>query len=100
MMRAMELLDLKRRPTVVHLTDGPCAGRYTEVATWGQECWQRIGPPGGVGVETQMWARYDHNPMTLGEYVYSGVTITSDELQRALDGLMADGHTYGESRGA
>lgn len=97
----MSTLAPAARPLItVRLEDGPCAGRFEQVAAWGNECWARVGKPGKPGPETQMWARYDHNPLSRGEYVYSGITITTDELQHALDAAQADGHTYGESRGA
>lgn len=91
------LLEEKLR--VVQLSGGPCAGRHAEVAGHAAECWQRVGPPGGVGVETQMWSRYDLAPLS-GEFVYSGITVTTDELQAGLEAAKEAGHTYGESYGA
>jgi hypothetical protein len=86
--------------TTVRLVDGPCEGAYAQVPGTGVECWQRVGKPGGVGVESQMWARYDHNPLRRGEYVYSGVTIDTETFVCALAAMQLDGHTYGESYGA
>lgn len=94
------LAPLARPLITVRLVDGPCAGRFEQVAAWGNECWARVGKPGKTTVETQMWARYDHDPLTRGEYTYSGVTVTTDQLARGLAEAQADGHSYGESRGA
>jgi hypothetical protein len=92
-------IGLKERPLVtVLLVDGPCAGRYEQVAAFSAECWTRVGPPGGIGVESQMWARYDR--ATRGTYRYAGITITTDQMQNALAAMQRDGHTYGESYGA
>lgn len=85
---------------VVLLADGPCAGRHETVAAWGAECWARIGKPGGFGVESQMWSRYDHDPFSHGEYRYSGITVTTSELEAGVHAMQAAGHTFGESRGA
>lgn len=92
--------QLPRPLVTVHLADGPCAGRFEKVAALGAECWTRVGPPGGVGVETQMWARYDHVPSTKGRYVYSGITIDTETFRLALAAAIRDGHSYGESYGA
>lgn len=96
----MSTTQLPRHLVTVHLADGPCAGRFEQVAAWGAECWTRVGPPGGHGVESQMWARYDHVPLTKGRYVYSGVTIDTETMRNALAALVRDGHDYGESYGA
>lgn len=89
---------LNPRLTTVLLEDGPCAGSHAQVPGTGVECWQRVGKPEGVGVESQMWARYDHTADD--RYVYSGVTVTTDQLTAGLRAAQADGHTYGESYGA
>jgi hypothetical protein len=92
-------IGLKQRPLVtVLLVDGPCAGRHEQVAAFSADCWARVGPAGGVGVDSQMWARYDH--VTSGRFRYGGVTITTDQMQNALAAMQRDGHTYGESYGA
>lgn len=106
-MRSMSLVDMPpielswkpfpRRRVVVKLMDGPCAGTHAQVAE-GSECWQRVGKPGGVGVETQMWARYD--VARPGKYVYSGVTVTTEQLYAGLKAAEEAGHTHGESYGA
>lgn len=82
--------------TRVRLVDGPCAGAWAEVPER-RELWQRVGKPEGLGVETQMWARYDY--ARNWEYVYSGVTITTEQLRGALAALEREGHTHGESYG-
>jgi len=89
-------LRLKPRMTRVLLLDGPCEGVWAEVPE-GRELWQRVGKPGRVGVETQMWARYDR--LRGSTYAYSGITITTDQLRDALAALQRDGHDYGESYG-
>jgi hypothetical protein len=99
-MIGVEPLQLERTLVTVLLADGPCAGRYEQVAAWGTECWVRIGQPGKPGVDTQMWARYDHNPLRRGEYVYAGVAVTTDMLGRALQRHKQAGHIHGESYGA
>jgi hypothetical protein len=81
---------------VARMADGPCAGRHEQVAR-GREAWLRVGRPGRVGVETQMWACYE--PAAGGEYVYSGLTITTQQLADALRAAQADGHTHGETYG-
>jgi hypothetical protein len=97
----VDLGQLRFEPLVpmtrVRLVDGPCAGVWAEVPER-RELWQRVGAPGRPGVETQMWARYDF--AREWEYVYSGITVTTDELQTGLDAMQRDGHSYGESYGA
>jgi hypothetical protein len=100
-MIGVEALQLDRRSLVtVYLADGPCAGRHEQVAAWGAECWVRVGKPQRLGVDTQMWSRYDHNPLRRGEYVYSGITVDTETFRRALAAALRDGHQYGESYGA
>ena len=94
-----DLLERKRLVPVL-CVDGPCAGIWASVAVFGQELWQRVGRPGSTSVETQMWARYDHHPLLRARYIYSGITVTTDELQRGIAAHKAAGHTYGESEGA
>jgi len=91
-----DALDPKLIPVL--LCDGPCAGTWASVPDTGVEVWQRVGKPAGVGVETQMWSRYDYAGRA--GYRYSGVTVTSDQLEAGLRAAQADGHTYGESYGA
>lgn len=83
---------------VVKLGGGPCAGRHERVGAHAPECWARVGKPGGHGVETQMWARYDRTPD--GRYLYSGVTVSTFELERGLRDANAAGETYEEAYGA
>lgn len=94
--------DLIRRDRLVTvlLVNGPAEGTYAQVAVFGQQVWQRVGKPGGTGVDTQMWAMYEHNPMRRGEYVYSGHIVDTDTFQRALHAHQAAGNTHGESYGA
>lgn len=92
---------LKRdRLVTVRLMNGPAEGTYAQVARLGQQCWQRVGKPGGVGVDTQMWAMYAHNPLRRGEYVYSGHIVDTDTFGRALKAHQNQGNTHGESYGA
>lgn len=106
-MTSMSLVDLPpielswpwpTKMVAAKLVDGPCAGRYEQVPNGAAECWTRVGKPQRAGVETQMWALYDRTAP--GRFVYSGMTITTDQLQAALDAAAADGHTHGESYGA
>lgn len=94
---AVDFDPLTPAMTVVSLVDGPCAGQHASVPGNVGECWQRIGAPRGVGVDTQLWARYVY--ARRGEYIYSGTTIATDQLQRGLAALKRDGHTHGESYG-
>jgi hypothetical protein len=92
-----DLLTLRRSTLVpILLVDGPCAGTWTQVAAWGQECWQRVGR---TGVDKQVWARYDHSPLRQGEYFYSGMCLSTSDLGAALAAHKKAGHTHGESRG-
>lgn len=84
--------------TTVQLVDGPCAGVFAQVPGNVAECWQRIGKPGRVGVESQMWSQYER--AYDGRWVYTGLTITTDQLQRAQDAAKAHGIEHGESYGA
>lgn len=82
---------------VVLLADGPCAGAYAQVPGNQAELWQRVGRPQRVGVESQMWACYRR---AIGDrFLYSGITVTTDELQAGLCASQEAGHTYGESHG-
>lgn len=80
------------------LVDGPCGGRYEQAPDHVPDLWARIGPPGGHGVETQMWARYDRAPD--GRWLYSGITLSTFELQPALAAAKEAGHDYRETYGA
>lgn len=91
---------LTQEPIVVLLTDGPCEGRYETIAGDIGEHWVRIGKPGGTDLDTQMWARYDPNPMNRAERVYSGIMITTREFEAAILAAQRAGETYGESYGA
>lgn len=97
-----DLVLNRQRLVPVLLVDGPCAGTWTHVAAWGQECWQRIGKPlpSRAGSDVQVWARYDHSPARQGEYLYSGICCTTDELGRGIAAHKRAGHTFGESEGA
>lgn len=89
---------LSEKLAPVLLTDGPCAARYAMVPGNVAECWERVGAPGRVGVESQMWACYRRR--WDGAWVYAGITCTTDEVHDAIGRLTEDGHTYGESYGA
>lgn len=82
----------------VRLADGPCAGRYEHVPGNVAQTWVRIGKPGRVGVETQMWASYERG--FDDAWRYARVTITTDQLHDALVRARAAGITHGESYGA
>lgn len=89
----------------VLLEDGPCAGTHAQVPGDKAELIQRVGKPGGHGVDTQMFSIYRRefdpaSPFGGGRFVYSGITIDAETLHRALRAMQADGHTYGESHGA
>lgn len=90
----------RRKLIPVILVDGPCAGRWEHVAVFGDECWARVGKPLKTGVETQMWARYTHNPVGRGEYLWSGDVTDSQSLADALRWHQQDGNTHGEAYGA
>lgn len=94
----VEFPALSAKLVSVRLADGPCAGRWVSVPDNIAECWERVGKPGRVGVETQMWASYRLAPP--GVWRYSGVTVTTDQLYAGLARAKADGITHGESYGA
>lgn len=96
---SVEFAAIDEALRVVRLSGGPCDGEHAEVPGHAAECWQRVGRPGGIGVETQMWSRYDLAALA-GEFIYSGVTITTDQLAAGLRAAEAAGHTHGESYGA
>ena len=80
------------------LVGGPCDGRVDQVAAFSVECWARLGKPGTP--DAQWWARYDHNPLQRGEFIWSGQIIDTQTLGEALKLSMEDGNTYGEAYGA
>lgn len=80
------------------LRDGPCVGRWVNVPGTAGECWERVGPPGGHGTDSQTWARYDR--LLDGSFLFSGVEATSWDLMPGIRAAEADGHTWGESYGA
>lgn len=80
----------------VLLVDGPCAGRWEHVAVFGDESWVRVGQ---AGIDRQMWARYSHNPVARGEYLYSGAMLTTQELGESLKRHEDAGNTIGEAYG-
>lgn len=81
----------------VLLVDGPCAGRYENVPGNVAQTWARVGKPGRLGVETQMWAGYERAPD--GAWRYNRITITTDQLYAALARAEQAGITHGESYG-
>jgi hypothetical protein len=81
----------------VLLADGPCAGRYENVPQNVAQTWARVGKPGRLGVETQMWSGYERAPD--GAWRYNGITVTTDQLYAALAAARAAGITHGESHG-
>lgn len=81
----------------VLLADGPCAGRYEQVPQNVVQTWARVGKPGRLGVETQMWAGYER--ALDGAWRYNRITITTDQLYAALARARAAGITHGESYG-
>jgi hypothetical protein len=91
-MERVPMPQIKRKPVVVQLTDGPCAGARATVLSHGHDLWQRLGP--GV----QVWVHYVKNLFKPGEYVYAGHARTTWEHGEAMH---ADqDNTYGESYGA
>lgn len=81
----------------VLLVDGPCAGRWEAVPGNVAQTWVRVGKPGGTGVETQMWAGYER--ALDASWLYTGMTVTTDQLYSALAAAREDGIEHGESYG-
>lgn len=87
----VQMPQIKRRPVVVHLADGPCAGTFAKVLSHGNELYQRLGP------RQQVWCRYVKNLFVPGEYVWSGEAVTT--WQHAAMIKNDTENTYGESYG-
>lgn len=78
-----------------HLTDGPCAGRYEQAPPpHVPDLWVREGPPGGLGTDTQMWARYLRTPLG---WLWSGERATTWAIMDAIHASPATDYreTYG-----
>lgn len=79
----------------VKLCDGPCAGTYATVKSFGGDCWQRLDR------REQVFLRYVKNLFAPGEYVWSGQAVTEPEL---VDKMKAEqdtrGAVFGRSHGA
>lgn len=92
-------IEVEVKPAgAAHLVDGPCAGRYEEEPpTFVNDLWAREGPPGGLKVDSQMWARYFRTPVG---WLWSGERATTWALQPALAAARRAGHDYRETYGA
>jgi hypothetical protein len=83
---------LQRKPVVVRLADGPCAGSFATIASYGDEIWQKLG------AREQVWVQYVKNLYQPGEFVFAGRARTTDEHAAAIAGDSEN--TYGMSGGA
>lgn len=79
---------------VVKLADGPCAGAYATVRSFGMEAWQRLDR------REQVFLRYVKNLFAPGEYVWSGEAATEDELAEKLVAVKRQGQYVARSHGA
>lgn len=83
---------IQRRIVTVLLADGPCAGTYARVLSWGTECWQKLDR------SEQVWLRYLKNLYQPGVYVWSGDARTTHDHAAAI--ARDTENTYGCTEGA
>lgn len=91
----MPAVTPRLRPTL--MVDGPCAGRWENIPQNIAENWVLVSKDRN-SVEGQMHACYRR--AIDGRWLYTGITVTTDELYAALARAKAAGITHGESYGA